>query len=328
MKIEDILQKNPSSLRLGSETNMIDNHLVTTFKTQEGYTAEGAYCLGYNRQKYIIALSTQIGCPMKCHFCEVTDLPYRRSLTAQELEDEAVIITQRAVANGFSITDKPIKVAFVEMGEPFMNKYLPEGIERITGILPAAVKVSTTFPDHKTAYENAEKIIQFASTYNRPVQMQISLHSTNEDYRRSVCRFPLADFKTIAEFGEAFKKYGNGKRKVNLSFTLNKKTPCKASDIIDVFSPEYFAVRLRDMLSTEPSEKNSLDRISFEEISRLEQEFKQAGYYSVPGLSADIEAEFNLNPGMLSKMEQRGESIVLPEGFEERIKNHEHVEVD
>jgi 23S rRNA (adenine2503-C2)-methyltransferase len=317
----------PKQLRLGNETNLIDNHLVVAFKTKEGYTAEGAYCYSYGKQKYILALSTQIGCPMKCHFCEVADLPYQRSLTAQELEDEAVILAQRAYANGFSLEGKPLKVAFVEMGEPFMNPNLMQGLEKITKIFPASIKISTTFPDHSRAYENAEKIIDFSGSYDKPVQMQISLHSTDEEYRNSVCRFPLAGFKRIAEFGENFKKYAGSPRKVNLSFTLTKQTPCRPEGIIDTLNPEYFAVRLRNMLPTEPSKRNSLDQITIEEIAKMENEFRKYGYDIIAGgLSAEIETEFNLNPGTLSKMEQRGESIIIPEGFEERIREHEHKE--
>ena len=313
--IEAVINRKPSKLRLGNETNLVDNYLAITFRTPEGYTAEGAYCDSYGEQKHVLALSTQVGCPMRCHFCEVADLPYCRSLDAQELEDEAVIIAQRAYANGFPLDDKPIKVAFVEMGEPFMNKGLFNGIEKITRLFPATVKVSTTFPDHSISYENAERMIHLSSIYNHPVQMQLSLHSTDEDYRMSVCKFPLAGFSEIAKFGEKWRKYAKSPRKINLSLTLNRKTPCSPSGIANILDPEHFAVRLRNMLPTEPSRRNSLDEISIEEILGLEDEFRRCGYDIIPGLSADVETKFNLNPGMLSKLEERGQQIAMPDNY-------------
>jgi len=322
--IESILIQEPNSLRLYQETNFLDNHLVLSSMTKEGSVVESSYCLGYGRRKYIFTLSSQIGCPLRCNFCETADLPYNRNLTSQEILDQALIVAKRTYANGFTIENKPLKIAFVEVGEPLLNEQLIDGIRMIDNIFDCSLKISTIFPRHQTAYANLNRVIEYTKKRTDETQIQLSLHSSDEIYRRSIVKFPLASFDEIGLFGKEWHEKAHSKRKITLTFTLAENAPCRPRDIVKTLSPKYFAVRLRNMLSTETSRTGNIKAMSRENINCLEQRFAECGYYIIPGETGDIETEFNLSPGALTKMVKRGQSIVLPPDWEQRIRGHKH----
>lgn len=65
-------------------------------------------------KKYIVCVSSQVGCALACSFCATGALGFRRNLTAAEIVGQ--IIAVRAEA------DRPVRgVVFMGMGEPFLN---------------------------------------------------------------------------------------------------------------------------------------------------------------------------------------------------------------
>ncbi len=65
-------------------------------------------------RKYIVCVSSQVGCALACSFCATGELGFKRNLTAAEIVGQVLAVREGA--------DRPVRgVVFMGMGEPFLN---------------------------------------------------------------------------------------------------------------------------------------------------------------------------------------------------------------
>ena len=65
-------------------------------------------------KKYIVCVSSQVGCALACSFCATGELGFSRNLTAAEIVGQVLAVRSEA--------DRPVRgVVFMGMGEPFLN---------------------------------------------------------------------------------------------------------------------------------------------------------------------------------------------------------------
>src|SRR5436305_383313 len=65
-------------------------------------------------EKYVVCVSSQVGCAMGCVFCATGRLGFRRNLAAWEIVDQVVQVRRDSA--------HPVRgVVFMGMGEPFLN---------------------------------------------------------------------------------------------------------------------------------------------------------------------------------------------------------------
>src|SRR3954466_624649 len=78
--------------------------------------APGADTRAYagKEKKYIVCVSSQVGCALACAFCATGELGFLRNLDAAEIVGQVVAVRGEA--------DRPVRgVVFMGMGEPFLN---------------------------------------------------------------------------------------------------------------------------------------------------------------------------------------------------------------
>ena len=78
--------------------------------------APGADVSAYEgkEKKYIVCVSSQVGCALACSFCATGELGFKRNLTAAEIVGQVLAVREGA--------DRPVRgVVFMGMGEPFLN---------------------------------------------------------------------------------------------------------------------------------------------------------------------------------------------------------------
>lgn len=116
-----------NSLRLETAIAYHELSLQAIMATQDGHFLVNSYGPGYQREKYILALASQIGCKVRCK--EICSVPkYQRNLSAQEVIDQIDLLLQ--LTEQFYLHPF-LKVALVKEGEPLLNQNLPEILERI-----------------------------------------------------------------------------------------------------------------------------------------------------------------------------------------------------
>ncbi len=128
-----------------------------------------------------LCISSQVGCLCQCSFCSTGKIGYQRNLSADEIVDQPLF---------FAKNDLPFRnVAFMGMGEPFLNpnlfdalhiltspKYMglserrltlstvgiPEGIARLTREFP---QISLTLSLHSPFNEERNELVPFNKKY-------------------------------------------------------------------------------------------------------------------------------------------------------------------
>jgi len=301
-KIKKFAERKIKLLNNFADFNFEDNLMRLPIETKDSYIIEATFCSGYNQEKYLLAVSPQIGCATRCKFCELGDLGFKRDLTEEEILDELALLISTAEKRGYDIYSRPLKATFVMGGEPLANKYFSRALDKMSSEIPLQTKISTIFPGSKKSKKIYDEVVDIAKDYPNIVQFQISLNSTSEEYRQSLVKIPLANHKQIRKAGEKWMENVPDPRKVNLTFTLNKDTPMDPYEIKEILPPDIFAIRLRDWVPTKRGEKYGINKIEKGWIYDLKSKFEDCGYFFVPGMSGHVERKFKLAPGESIKL--------------------------
>ncbi|HEX6790208.1 MAG TPA: 23S rRNA (adenine(2503)-C(2))-methyltransferase RlmN [Candidatus Krumholzibacteria bacterium] len=158
-----------------------------------------------------LCVSSQVGCPLDCVFCETAKGNYQRNLTAGEILDQVCTLKAEAGAQ-----DQKINVVFMGMGEPLLN--LPELVAALRvmndplglNMSDRRITVSTSsFPDRIRELGDADVSCSLALSLNAP-----------SDEKRRVL-MPKASRFTIAELLDAARHFvRSGRRRVTLEYVL------------------------------------------------------------------------------------------------------------
>jgi 23S rRNA (adenine2503-C2)-methyltransferase len=116
-----------SPLRVARRQQAADGFLKYLFELDDGAQVEavripvpceapGADTSAYEgkEKKYIVCVSSQVGCALACSFCATGELGFSRNLDAHEIVGQVLAVRGEA--------DRPVRgVVFMGMGEPFLN---------------------------------------------------------------------------------------------------------------------------------------------------------------------------------------------------------------
>jgi len=294
-------------LSLDSPINLdYDNQFIRSLmETKDKKNFESTFCDSYKEIKYLAALSAQIGCATKCNFCQLGTNGLKRNLTDNEIVDQLRLLLSNATKKGYDIFSKPVKATFVMGGDPLANHYLAKALETFKDELPLQLKISSVLPNTKVVRKSYQQLVELAKDYPNPVQFQISLNSTDHEYRQSLTKIPLISFAEIRKMGELWQNEVPNARKVNLTFTVNQQTPMNPEHIIDILPPELFAIRLREWMPTEVGKDNGLETIVDDKTKKVSESFVNAGYLIIPGSPGKLEQKFKLAPGETIQMYEK-----------------------
>jgi hypothetical protein len=236
--------------------------------TQDGHIVEASLFTGIMRPKHILVISSQIGCLSRCVFCELGQSKPVRNLTPEEMRDQVTLLANEAHERHIPVLLEPTKITIANSGEPLHNPELIKAL-KLLAQFGTSFKISTIFPRGRHARNQFEKLARFASTHKHPVQLQISLISTDESFRKIAAGIQLATFDEILSAGMLWKTANPNGRRVNLSLIMTEQTPCDPDVIAQWFPPELFRIRLRSYVPTErgrhkklaPKTQNATDQI-------------------------------------------------------------------
>jgi 23S rRNA (adenine2503-C2)-methyltransferase len=140
-----------------------------------------------------LCISTQVGCPLDCTFCETATGRYRRNLTGGEILDQICTLKRDA-----GRPDRKVNVVFMGMGEPLLNyDGLVSSVRTLNDPLglnlgAKRVTVSTSgFPDR----------IRKLADDDVKCSLALSLNATTDEQRRQL--MPKASKHPIGELLDA-----------------------------------------------------------------------------------------------------------------------------
>lgn len=214
-------------------------------------------------KKWVLMLSTQVGCVIGCRMCDGGAMGWRGNLTAGEIVSQV----RRVVKDnpGFDARRHPkFKIHFARLGEPTLNPATPEALELLAaewGGPGLTASISTVAPDAPTAAACLEEMREVKNRLygGGRFQLQFSAHSTDESVRRQVMRARPWTLERVADFGRRWWRPGD--RKVTLNFALAPDQPLDPEAVARTFDPQRFLVKITPINPTRAAEASGSARL-------------------------------------------------------------------
>jgi 23S rRNA (adenine2503-C2)-methyltransferase len=207
------------------------------------------------REKWIINVSTQFGCPVGCPCCDAGG-DFRGNLSAEQILAE--VRWAHARHPRLASSCKKLKVHFARMGEPSLNDAVPQAAAGLPALLPSPglmCCLATVAPRGRERWFS-DLLLAKRRWFSRRFQLQFSIQSTDPALRRRLIPIPHLDLGELARLGEAFVEPGD--RKVGLNFALAEGAPFDPRVIVQHFDPDRFLVKLTPLNPTAASARAGL----------------------------------------------------------------------
>jgi 23S rRNA (adenine2503-C2)-methyltransferase len=182
-----------------------------SIELEDGLLIE-AVLMKHTDKRNTVCVSSQVGCPLRCQFCETGKMGFKRDLTASEIISQVLFFARLLKKENEKITN----VVFMGMGEPFLNwENVRKAIEVLNddncfGIGSRKISISTA-----GIIEGIEKLAEEFSQIN----LAISLHAPEGKLRSELMpvnkKYPLE--KVLNAVDEYIKKTN---RKVMFEYVM------------------------------------------------------------------------------------------------------------
>ncbi len=268
-------------------------------------------------EKWVIIVSTLLGCPVGCPLCDAGNF-YEGKLAAADILAQIAHVVSRRFPSG-EIGTRRLKIQFARMGEPALNDEVLTVLERLPEVYPADIlfpAVSTIAPLGREAF--FERLLDIKNRlYGRRFQLQFSIHSTDPASRDRLIPAPKWSLERVAEYGAAFHRAGE--RKVTLNFALARDVPVDAAALHAVFDPGTFLVKITPVNPTYQALRNGITSLITDDARGcgLADDLRALGYDVIVSIGELEENHIGSNCGQhlthyLEETRRPGESYTYP----------------
>lgn len=258
--------------------------------TQEIHGVPNTTCMPLS-DKWVITLSTQYGCPMRCSFCDVPNVPWAGNATEADLRDQ--FYSAINLFPSVKYTER-LNVHFARMGDPIFNLFVFDfavwlyrnkwQIQRDTGLRIETIHpvLTTSLPrQFRSLKDRINMWTEIKNhVYNGQAGLQFSINSTNENQRDEMFRgkqLPLREFAKIAEQMESPRS-----RKYCLNFAYSTDFEIDAKLLRSMFDPEKFMCKITPIHNNTACRENGIRTIggydSYQPYQRPEEDLKAEGF--------------------------------------------------
>ena len=160
-------------------------------------------------EKYVVCVSSQVGCAMGCVFCATGRMGFRRNLATWEIVDQVMQVRDDS--------PHPVRgVVFMGMGEPFLNY---DRVMRAADVLSESCGVAVNARAITISTVGIVPMIRRFTAERRPHRLVVSLTSADPERRREL--LPVETVHPLPELMAALREYqeATGER-VTLAWTL------------------------------------------------------------------------------------------------------------
>ncbi len=146
-------------------------------------------------EKYIVCVSSQVGCAMGCTFCATGRMGFRRNLATWEIVDQVMHIRDES--------PYPVRgVVFMGMGEPMLNY---ERVMRAAEVMSDPCGLAIEGRAITISTVGIVPAIRRFTAERRPYRLIVSLTAADSDKRRTL--FPVEEIHPLPELMEAVSEY-------------------------------------------------------------------------------------------------------------------------
>lgn len=146
-------------------------------------------------EKYVVCVSSQVGCAMGCAFCATAKMGFRRNLEPWEIVDQVVQIRKDS--------QHPVRgVVFMGMGEPMLNY---DRVIRAANILREPCGMAIDARNITISTVGVVPGIRRFTREKQPFRLVVSLTAANHEKRMSL--LPVEKTHPLEELMQAIREY-------------------------------------------------------------------------------------------------------------------------
>jgi 23S rRNA (adenine2503-C2)-methyltransferase len=218
------------------------------------------------KDKMVVTISTQKGCPMNCMFCDCPKVKFGGNISREELAEEVV----NAIKFSKCEYTERFNLHLARMGEPSLNaanvlnflKYDLRDIVNANMKADVIHPVFTTMMPKSLGVEGMGQILDAFcqiknEDYDGEAGLQLSINSTDEKQRKELFRGLSMSLEDIASVARNLPKPKG--RKYTLNFPVTDKTILDPKELSRLFDKDKFIVKITPIHETNEANANGIN---------------------------------------------------------------------
>lgn len=247
-------------------------------------------------EKWVITISTQYGCSMRCKFCDVPKVGKGINVTYDDLKNQ--IITGLSLHPEIKST-KRLNVHYARMGEPTWNRTVLDFTRNMSRELYPYIGRSLIHPVVSTMLPKGNRYLneylnEWMEIKNYDFRgdagLQFSINSTSDEEREDMFSGSSLSLTEISEIGKMIETPKG--RKITLNFAV-AGYEVNAEKLRELFSPDKFVVKLTPMHKTHTALENGIktngDYTTMYPYSHIEENLKKVGFDVLVFIASEYE---------------------------------------
>lgn len=258
-----------------------------------GYTRElngvpDTHCMPLS-EKWVITLSTQYGCAMKCTFCDVPKIKFGGNATFDDLKDQ---LYSAIDAFDVNYTDR-LNLHYARMGDPIFNQdvldftrwlhHNKRYIQRDTGLRVEVLHpvFTTMCPSMKYTKSRLNEWVSIKNDlFNGQAGLQLSINSTCEEQRSEMFDGKQMTLEEISDMANCWPIPVG--RKYCLNFAYSTGYAIDAKKLRNLFDPEKFMCKITPIHNNNACEENGIKTVggyeTYHPYKKPEEDLKAEGF--------------------------------------------------
>lgn len=242
-------------------------------------------------EKWVVTVSTQYGCPMKCTFCDVPNVPMRGNASFDDLLAQLRNAISLFPSVGYT---ERLNLHFARMGDPIFNanvlkfsRWLADNKRHLqdeTGLRIEVLHPVLTTSMPKKFGPLGERLLEWCEIknqdYNGQAGLQISINSTDDAQREDMFGGAALSLDGIAKLAESFPAPVS--RKYCLNFAYSTDFVIDAQRVADLFDPEHWMCKITPIHNNNACRENGIETVggyeTFRPYEKPERDLIEAGF--------------------------------------------------
>lgn len=233
------------------------------------------------KDKMVVTISTQKGCPMSCRFCDCPKVGFHGSASYEDLRFQV----EHAIRASGCISTNRFNLHLARMGEPMVNaenvcNFVENCLrQEVWGLMDATVVhpvFTTMFPYIERV--RAQRIIdRFCyiknHAYNGEAGIQFSINSTDEKQRDWLFDSRSMSIASISKIASSMPAPIG--RKYTLNFPVTADTVLDAKELARLFDKAKFIVKITPIHETTEANRNGIKTVGGYETYDVYRQFEE-----------------------------------------------------
>lgn len=242
-------------------------------------------------EKWVITVSTQYGCFMKCVFCSVPNVKFQGNATFEDIKNQ--FYSALSLFPSVKYTER-LNLHFARMGEPILNKNVFEfsrwlfknkrQIKKDTGVGIEVLHPVLTSSCPKSFKDLEKRLLEWCEikneVYNGQAGLQLSINTTSDKTRSETYQDMQIKLEDLARIADKMPEPIS--RKYCLNFAYASGNEVDGNKLKNLFDPEKFMCKITPIHNNNECRELGIETVngydSYEPYKYPEEELKNAGF--------------------------------------------------